>query len=109
MLPKKYDFQIYRGDYFTKEFRFYDLDLDGNKIPIDLTGAIVKSQVRESTDIKAKLIFEFSIGVFENIITITLLPSQTQLIEPGSYVYDLQVNDNTKLFGKIKIIGDITR
>lgn len=108
MLPTKYDFQIYRGDYFTKEFRFYDLDSDGNKIPLDFTNAIVKSQCRDSTDIKSKLIFEFTVGVFENVITITLLPNQTQLIEPGSYVYDLQINDNTKLFGKIKIVGDVT-
>ena len=108
-LPTQYNFSIYRGDTFTKEFAFYDIDDQGVKTPIDMSNSIAKSQCRESADIKAKLIFEFTTSITENKVTISLTPAQTQLIEPGSYVYDLQIDDVTKLYGKIKIIGDITR
>lgn len=109
MLPTKYDFALYRGDNFTKEFKFYDQTPDGTKIPVDFTGLSAKCQVRESSDLDAKLVFEFTVIVNANSVTISLLPEQTKNIEAGSYVYDLQIDDVTKLFGKVRLIGDITR
>lgn len=108
MLPTKYDFAIYRGDNFIKEFKFYDQTPDGTKIPVDFTG-FAKCQVRESSDLDAKLIFEFAVIVSANSVTITAPPELTNGLEAGTYVWDMQVGDVTKLFGKIKIIGDITR
>ena len=108
MLPVKYDLQLYRGDYYQKEFRFYDLDENNNKIPSNLNGVVAVAQVRDSTDFNAALIINFSVGIIDNVITITTTPVQTQNIEAGSYVWDLQVGDVTKLYGKIKIIGDVS-
>ncbi len=109
MLPTKYDLNLYRGDNFTKEFKFYDQTPDGTKIPVDFTGLSAKCQVRESSDLDAKLVFEFTVSINANSVTITAPPELTNGLEAGSYVWDMQVGDVTKLFGKIKIIGDITR
>lgn len=109
MIPTQYNFSIYRGDIFRKEFAFYNIDDQGVKTPIDISGATVKCQCRESSDLNSPLIFEFSVSINANSVTISLTPLQTQAIEAGSYVYDLQIDDVTKLYGKIKLIGDITK
>ena len=109
MLPTKYDFQLYRGDNFTKEFKFYDQTQDGTKIPVDFTGLSTKCQVRESSDLNAKLIFEFAVEINLNSVTIMATPELTKSLEASKYYYDLQVGDTTKLYGKLVLIGDITR
>lgn len=108
MLPSKYDYSIYRGDIFTKEFAFYNIDADGVKTPVDLSGSIAKAQCRDAVDYRSKLMFEFTTNIYANKVTISLSPTQTQTLEPGSYVYDLQIDNVTKLYGKIRLIGDVT-
>lgn len=106
-MPTKYNIEHYRGDAYSQEIKF-KTDL-GN--PEDLTGQTIIAQIRESTDLDAVKLLDFSVGREDTngAITLSLTGSQTQSLEAGTYVYDVQVGTETRLYGNFKLIGDVSR
>lgn len=106
MLPTTIDFEIYRGDAFSKRMRFSS---DGQ--PEDLTGKPILAQMRTGTDLNAKLVATF--GVYREdangLISISLSPNDTSNLKAGDYVYDVQVGDRTRVAGTITLVPDVSR
>jgi len=109
MTPGKYDLNLYRGDTYRWTFRLWADE--GKTQPVDLTGATVKSEIREKTG---------GISISEIVCTLggpgeilaELDPAAFATI-PASGVWDLQVTfpDGTvrsMLAGKVTTTGDVT-
>lgn len=108
MMPERYDIKHYRGDEFSEQFAF-KLDLD--RTPEDLTGQTIIAQIRESTDLDAALIATFTIQRFdsEGRIILSLSPADTQSLDAGKYVYDVQIGARTRIYGSFVLTGDTSR
>ena len=118
MSPAEHDLNFYRGDTINKEFH---LTYDGT-IPINLSGAIAKLQVRkyvngdilkEYTSIDENGI-DFNGDPAQGIIHLRDSASNVANYDWSEGVYDLEVtySDNsviTYLKGSFKITEDVTR
>lgn len=106
MIPSQYKLRAYRGDSFTVTLIF---KADGS--PVDLTGKIIIAQVRESTDLDAEKLFDFSQSVtpLEGRVILSLSPVTTKLVEAGSYAWDIQLDDRTYLRGVFELVADVSR
>lgn len=105
MLPEKTRLQIYRGDAWQLKTSFFD---DAGEA-IDFTGATILAQCRESTTLDSGLLFEFRTAIDPDGVVISLLPEDTQEIEQGTYVFDLQIGSRTYLAGQVVLTGDVSR
>ena len=110
--PFKYAIEQWRGDTCSVLFRLWR---DSGGTPVDLTGAVVTAQVRETAESADPASAEFDVSVTGNEVTLTLTPEQTRAL-PASGVYDLQVDwlaDGTQIqtvaAGKITTSHDVTR
>lgn len=106
-MPQKYNIEHYRGDSFSQA-----IVIKSNGVtPDNLSGKTIIAQVRESTDLDAPKLLDFSVARVDAAgeVAIILTPSQTQDMEAGNYVYDLQIGSDTVLYGNFKLIGDVSR
>ena len=113
MTPFKYAIEQWRGDTLSVLFRLWR-DADHSD-PVDLTGATVSAEVRETAESADPPAAEFAVSVTGNEVTLSLTPEQTRAL-PASGVYDLQVDwlaDGTQIqtvaCGKITTSHDVTR
>jgi len=108
MFPERYNLEGYRGDTITHSFRF----LNDNGTPENLTGLTILAQVRPNTKLDAPLLFAFTVSVptpTNGEVTISAAPAVTAAIADGSYAYDLQIADKTRLYGTYRLVGDVSR
>lgn len=108
MSPERYNLEGYRGDAISHGFRF----LNDNGTPENLTGKTIIAQVRTNTKLDAPLLFAFTVSVptpTSGEVTLTALPAVTAAIPEGSYAYDIQIGDTTRLYGTYRLIGDVSR
>jgi len=91
-----------------------------NGVQIDLTGYTARMMVRQAEDSTIPLIelSSPSAGIVLNDldfnIKVTILPSQTLLLTPDTYYYDLELRDSlgkidTFSYGKLKLLPVVTR
>jgi hypothetical protein len=111
-VPLNQDIAHYRGDTLSVVLRLWEDEAKTD--PADLAAATVTAQVR-ATATSATAIASFDVAVAGNMITLTLLPEQAQLL-PTKAVYDCQVDwtsDATRVqtvvAGKLTAAADVTR
>jgi len=113
------DLTIYRGDNKTWTIAFTDDAGD----PIDITGYTLFFTVKnkgcyqdDSADTNA--LIEKDVTVHTNptggISAVSLVPADTNTIEPDDYIYDMQLKDSTDniltvIKGDFTITADVTR
>jgi hypothetical protein len=101
------DLEMYRGDTHTVAVEFEDSD--GDAIPV--TGWAAWMTVRNSD--QQAVVEKFTASVPEgNVVEFVLEPGDTEGINPGRYLYDIQVkttqNEVKTFAGRITILKDIT-
>lgn len=89
---------------------------DANGNPKDLTDFTVRSQIRKSYYSTTAVNFEISIdSPIDGLITMEMSSNTTSNINPGRYVYDVQIQDNitgivTRIFeGIATVLPNVTR
>lgn len=113
MIPGHYDLEMYQGDPYS--IRFQLPNLTGHDGPVDLVGATVAAQIRNSVT-SASPSATFTVVIengAERRVRLTLTKIQTTaLIRSG--VWDLEVTapdgwNGTVIEGEVKVIKQVTR
>lgn len=110
-LPLQHDLFIYRGDTFRQS-----ITLQTGGLPVDLTTAQITAQCRIDTELRSRLVFDFTIveidftlGKFKLVAEAT----KTENLRKGIYVWDLQIviggEPKTWLTGELELSPDVTR
>ena len=96
MKPKVRTINMYQGQTFKDQFLF----VDGDDLPIDLSGKTARMQVRESID-SQDTIFELATGAgitlgADGLLTFNMSAADTAALAVGQYdpqqwVYDLEI------------------
>jgi hypothetical protein len=106
-----------RGDTWTTKFTV----TDANDNPIDITGLTYWLTLKTNTDNAdpgAAQVSSIATSPDSNsgIVYMTMQPSTTGTLTPGTYKYDFQQVDNqspavvsTLLIGKVRVAADVTR
>lgn len=110
--PGTYNFNYYRGD--THEFVISPKNSDGTTFQLDDyegNGQYTIATARGIAGVKTTA--QAIINTTNDTITCTILPSTGRTLEPGTYVYDVQINNGandviTLLTGNITVTDDIT-
>jgi hypothetical protein len=106
-LPQAVNLILYRGDDFALVVEVTDAEGD----PADLTGAVVRAQIRTAPD-AGQVEGEFSPAVEDNLVVLHLLGSVSAGLPPSS-VYDAEVEIEgavtTLVAGTIALTPDVTR
>lgn len=106
--------QIIRGDDVTLHITFTDQDND----PVDITGSevffTVKNKLADVDDDALIATSTTSHTTPDSGITSIVLTNTDTDINPGTYVYDLQLIDETDsvssiIYGKFQIVDDVTK
>lgn len=108
--PGTYNFSYYRGD--TAEFVVRPKTSNGTPFPLtDYDADFTIANRRGSTG--SQYTAQAVIDEVNNLVTCTILPTVGRTLLPGSYVYDVQINNGpttifTILTGTITVTDDIT-
>lgn len=113
MIPAILDFEHYKGDTFLE----VPFEILIDEVPLDLTGALIKMQLRKNYEKDVAL--ELSIAndklefVNANLGTFKIV-EQIIDIEAFNYIYDLQITLSsgeveTYIKGKFNVVNDVTR
>lgn len=110
-LPAAFDLILYAGDVFNMVVKVFN----ANGTPVDLTGAITKSQIRASSG-SSVVLAEFAIQADgTNEFKLGLTSGITASL-PANAVWDFQVTDAvdpakvmTLAAGKVTVTGEVTR
>lgn len=108
-LPGVYDLELYRGDTYSWRFRMW-ADA-GQTVPVDLTGATVKSEVREKSAGTIIVPLDATITV-PNTVDVELNADDWTML-PTTGVWDLQLtfadgSVRTPVGGKVTTHSDVT-
>ena len=122
--PGVVNLNVYQGDRFELFFRLRSQTWDAVNemwIPgpyMDLTGATVKSQLRETKE-SATVAAEFACTLADQAtspgsVLCVLTPAQTTLLSKASYYYDVQVTRGTDfvttyIAGQVMVTPEVTR
>lgn len=107
--PGTYNFNYYRGD--TNQMVVRPKTANNNAFP--LTGysaayTIATTRGATATQYSSTAVVDET----NNIVTCTITSSEGRLLEPGTYVYDVEINNGlqtyTILTGTITVTDDIT-
>jgi len=106
----EYDLNLYRGDTFSRGFRFWETTINGT--PFDLTGAVAEAEFRDKPGGASVLAFT-CVVTLPNTITIHLVPAQWASSTPAKGYWDLEVTFSptevyTLLAGEVVVKQDIT-
>lgn len=108
--PGTYNFSYYRGD--TAEFVVRPKTSNGSAFDLtDYSADFTIANRRGSTGSQQTAVT--SIDILNSTITCTILPSTGRSLNPGTYVYDVQINNGsnqifTILTGTITVTDDVT-
>lgn len=111
-----WDLKCKRGDdfFFTFSRRRKNPKVNGAPLPFDMTGMTISGQVRNNRKATAILIASFHVTVVSITaadFSLSLIASETRALDPGCYVYDVQVDApaiTTFLQGDFDVSQDIT-
>ena len=109
MTPGKFDFNMYRGDSYAWKFVLWE---DSEKtIPVDLTGATIKLEVRDKSGGIVLLTMPCTVTL-PNSIDVAMTPAMYTGV-PAKGVWDLQITlantqVHTPIGGSMNITPDIT-
>lgn len=115
-MTAEYNFKINQGASVLKPFVWKDK----NGVPVDLTGYLVRMQVRQSAS-SDEILFEattangrFVLGPDPGMFTLTLTAEQTSLIEWRRGKYDIELVSSSGfvtrlLYGVIEVSREVTR
>lgn len=109
--PTKVDLAAYRGD--TGQFRITVSDTDGN--PVDLSGATWDADIRvKATDPTPVTSFTVTpVAGDTSSIDVILSASESDLLTPGTLVYDVEMRKvgavTTLIYGNIVVTQDVSR
>lgn len=108
--PGTYNFSYYRGD--TAEFIIRPKNSDGTAFDLtDYNANFTIANRRGSTG--SQYTAQAVIDEINNLITCTILPTVGRTLSPGTFVYDVQIDNGpteifTVLTGTITVTDDIT-
>jgi hypothetical protein len=108
-MPSAYDLNVYAGDSGEWQFTFWEDPY--RTVPVDLTGATWKAEVREKHG--SVVVTTLTVSITDpNILTLTLSPTSSKLLV-GTLSYDVEgtwPNDRvtTLLAGRVLVTPDIT-
>ncbi len=107
-LPAPKNLTIYRGDAWVIKLGLTHKDTG---LAQDITGLPILAQVKSNTLITTPPLFEFRVERVDTsgIIFLHLTPDDTKLLNSGTYKYDVQVGDQTVLYGDAIIVPDVSR
>jgi hypothetical protein len=104
---------IRRGDDYVHVFTF--VTGDDPPVPIDKSGSTWLAQIRKFANSSA-IVATFTTtvtGADSNLVSIILSDTQTALLEPGKYVWDLQEiagsSTITRVAGEVLVEPDVSR
>lgn len=108
--PGTYNFSYYRGD--TAEFVARPKNANGTSFPLTDYSAnftIANKRGSSGTQYEAQAV----VDSVNNIVTCTILPAVGRSLVPGTYVYDVQINNGTTIIytlltGTITVTDDVT-
>lgn len=108
--PGTYNFSYYRGD--TAEFVIRPKTSSGAAFPLTGYSAdffIANRRGSTGTQYEAQAV----VNTVDSLVTCTILPGTGRNLSPGTYVYDIQINNGsnqiyTLLTGTITVTDDIT-
>ena len=110
MMPVEHDLYCYRGQSWKQPLYFEISDQ-----PLDLSGTIVKAQIRPSEN-NTVLTAEMNCAIYagEGKLVLSLSSEETAKIIPGVYRYDVMVTDDLGevtyyIFGKFIMKGRVTK
>jgi hypothetical protein len=113
--PTTYNDSFTKGDDYDLSWVMYEVDANGVRTPMDLTGTTGAGKIRSSPDQTGSLIatFTFVNTSLANGIPIFNLPAATTTtLTPGDYFYDLELTIDGKkrtwVAGKITILPQVT-
>jgi hypothetical protein len=109
MPPGKYDLSLYRGD--TGEWRFVLWEDPEMTIPVDLTGVMAKSEIRDKSG--GTLIVDLGCTVIPPNSVDVVLAAADSLECPSKGVWDLQLtyadsSVHTVIGGDVTTTADVT-
>lgn len=98
-----YDINLYRGDTKTLRLNFTDGAVAGDRI---------RMMVKDGLDGEALISKEVTLGGSGTVV-ITIESADTQQLEPGTYIYDIELVRGDRVVtlvekSKMKIRGDVT-
>jgi hypothetical protein len=107
MQPATLPLELYRGDSMRLRIKLFDQ----LKEPIDLTGVIPKSEIRDRPAGTQITLLDCTVTL-PNIIEVFLTPTQSHQL-PANGVWDLQLSYSsgevkTPLAGPVKVTPDVT-
>lgn len=112
MMPGVYDFEVYRGDDWSEDFKIFQPGSDVNAQ--DLTGFTASAQIKalaEDVAVIATMTVTFSTPRSTGIINLAIAADD---LDVGGYVYDVQLTNaankkQTYIRGAITVRQDVTR
>ena len=109
MMPGNYPLKLYHGDSYEWQFKLW-LD-EGKTVPLDLTDATPKAEIRDKP--AGLTIYTLDCSVTGNIVTTVLPAALSDTLPIGNLVWDLQLTYltgevNTILAGPVTVTGDVT-
>ncbi len=112
------DLELIRGDSKT----FIVTVTDAANVLVNLTGAVLRFTVKrgvDDTDEEAAVSVSTGAGITvsdpaSGVAIVTLSSTDTDVLTPGSYRYDVQVKDSTNavstvLRGRLRVLADVSR
>ena len=86
-MPANYALDLYRGDSYHWQFRFWQDDT--KTLPTDLTGVVAASQIRGSSDV---LLVTLTCAItLPNLIDVTLPAADSKKLSSKAQRWDLQL------------------
>jgi hypothetical protein len=112
MMPGRYDFEIYRGDDWSEDFKIYQPG--SSTLAMDLTGFTASAAVKDDptkTPVDATMTITFASPRSTGIIT-AAIASDALIV--GTFFYDIQLTNasskkQTYIYGTIMVRQDVTR
>lgn len=109
IFTETHNISLVRGD----DWRYEIPVVDSNNTPFDFTGyTSPQSELRRNID-DPNPIATFTVTLSTGIIKLTLAKASTALIEPGTYLYDIQLTFpdttlQTIIRGDFRVVADVT-
>ena len=110
MNPGVYPLQVYRGD--TQTWQFVLWQDPAKTVPVDLSGAVAKSQIRNRPGGLLRVDLGTAIEL-PNKVDMSLASAASLTLEAGIWAWDLQLtyaggNVQTVLAGPVPVTPDVT-
>ena len=113
----RYDITAHQGSELVQYFTLLYQDSEGNRIPMDLSGKVMKGQVRSTYD--SATAYDFDVQIVDEAlgqVVVYMGANVTASIPRGPLVYDIELQDSLNpairfkpLWGNLYMKGEVTR